>query len=264
MGADVHHSHKPHGNGWTEYLFEFLMVFLAVYFGFLAENIRERKVEKETAEISAKNLYKELIADSIVIQQMIEVRKIKESECAYFISYVVDSNLTTLNNRFYRSFSWAFLQTGRMLFEPEDGILSQLKYSGELSYFKSAELQKAIGELSVAIANVRARNEREYLMVEFYTRPFSIKYFDFAWLNALTRNGQVEFTDAMIQNLEVPINGKIPNLDDFDRKEAENMASYYLLMLRSTRMAQYAKYTSINQRLLDILRKEYPSSKEPD
>src|SRR6187399_457740 len=168
MEVEVPHSHQTPGKGWKHYFFDFLMLFLAVYCGFLAENIRESRVEDERAEVLAKNLYKEILADSIAIQQMIEVRKIKEVECSYFIAYVKDSNLTDLSNRFYRSFSWAFLQTGKILFEPEDGILNQLKNSGELRYFKSPELQAAVGELSVAIANIRARNEREYTMVEIY------------------------------------------------------------------------------------------------
>ena len=257
MEIEVPHSHEASGKGWKHYFFDFLMLFLAVYCGFLAENIRERRVEDERAEVLAKNLYKELIADSVVIQQMIEVRKIKEIECSYFIAYVKDSNLTTLSNRFYKSFSWAFLQTGKILFEPDDGIINQLKNSCELRYFRSAALQAAVGELNVAIANIRTRNEREYNMVEIYTRPFSIKFYDFEWLNALTKNGELEFTEAMLQNREVPINGSIPNIDKFDRKEAENIASYYLLMLHSTRMAQYARYTNSNHKLLEILRKNY-------
>ncbi len=258
MEIEVPHSHQERGKGLKQYFFDFLMLFLAVSCGFFAENIRESRVEDERAEVLAKNLYKEIIVDSIRIQQTIAVRKIKESECAYFISYVKDSSLTALSSRFYRSFSWAFIQTGRILFEPDDGILNQLKNSGELRYFKSADVQTAVGDLSVAIANIRARNEREYGMVEMYIRPFTLKYYDFAWLNALTRNGDYEFADAMLQNLEVPITGKIPNLEKFDRKEAENIASYYLLMLRSTRMAQYAKYTTANAMLLKILRKNYP------
>src|SRR5688572_21508242 len=110
MEIELPHNHAAQGKGWKHYFFDFLMLFLAVYCGFLAENIRERRVEVERAEVLAKNLYKEILADSIVVQQMIAVRKIKESECSYFISYVKDSNLTILSNRFYRSFSWAFLQ----------------------------------------------------------------------------------------------------------------------------------------------------------
>jgi len=256
MEIDVPH-HEEGKKGWKQYFFDFLMLFLAVFCGFLAENIREGRVEDERAVVLAKNLYKEVLADSIRVQQMIAVRKIKESECTYFIAYVKDSSLTKLSNRFYRSFSWAFIQTGRILFEPDDGILNQLKNSGELRYFKSAEFQSAVGALSVAIANIRARNDREYGMVEMYIRPFTLKYYDFNWLKELTRDGDLEFTAAMLHQVDVPITGKMPNLETFDRKEAENIASYYLLMLRSTRMAQYIKYTHANAHILKILRKEY-------
>jgi len=257
METHAHHIHKAPGNGWKHYFYEFLMLFLAVFCGFLAENFREHKVENERAEVLAKNLFKEILADSITVQQMVAVRERKESECNYFISYVKDSSLTTLSDQFYRSFSWALIQTGGILFEPNDGILNQLRNSGELRYFKNAELQSTVGQLSVAIANIRTRNEKEYSMVELYIRPFSLKYYDFDWYKALTQNGKLEFAQALFQNSEVSVKGKIPNVEKFDRKEAENIASYYLLMLHSTRMSQYAKYITTNHTLLEILRKEY-------
>ena len=41
-----HHSHTP-GKKWAHYFWEFLMLFLAVFCGFLAENFREHQVEKK-------------------------------------------------------------------------------------------------------------------------------------------------------------------------------------------------------------------------
>jgi hypothetical protein len=253
------HTHPQHTEkkNWKTYLWEFLMLFLAVFCGFMAENIREHKVEHERAKELAINLYKETLADSATVQHMMETRKIKENECSYFIAYVKDSSLTHLNDHFFHAFSWALIQTSRILFEPNDGILNQLKNSGELRYFKSPELQAAVGELSVAIANVRNRNDKEYSMVELYVRQFSLKYYDFTWYNALTQNGTLEFYEALMQNKPMPFNGKIPNLEKFDRKEAENLASYYLLMLHSTRVSQYTGYANSNHKLLQILRTEY-------
>jgi hypothetical protein len=43
---EVHH-HSHHPKKWKEYITEFLMLFLAVSLGFLAENLREGYVEKE-------------------------------------------------------------------------------------------------------------------------------------------------------------------------------------------------------------------------
>ncbi|HYK46032.1 MAG TPA: hypothetical protein VEV83_12725 [Parafilimonas sp.] len=43
---EVHHPHHvTHKKKWTEYLLEFSMLFLAVFLGFVAENLRERQVE---------------------------------------------------------------------------------------------------------------------------------------------------------------------------------------------------------------------------
>src|ERR1043165_552930 len=155
---EVHH-HSHHGKKkWTEYFWEFLMLFLAVFAGFLAENQREHYVEDQRAKALAKNLYKELLTDSISVQQCIENRKKKESDCKYFIDYVKDSNLTNLSGRFFPAFTSALIQIQYIIFEPNDGILNQLRNSGELRYFKSSELQSGIGKLGLKIAYVRTRN----------------------------------------------------------------------------------------------------------
>src|SRR5437762_288818 len=49
METHAHHLHKAPGKKWTHYFFEFLMLFLAVFAGFLAENWREHIVEKHRA-----------------------------------------------------------------------------------------------------------------------------------------------------------------------------------------------------------------------
>jgi hypothetical protein len=233
------------------------MLFLAVFAGFLAENEREHYVEDQRAKRLAKNLYKEIYADSIVVQQKIALRNIKESECAYFINYVKDSNLTTLSTRFYPAFTWTFLQSAQLLFEPNDGILNQLRNSGELRYFKNSELQANIGQLSVSIANIRSRNEKEYGFIEFYLRPFSIKHYDFRWYDEFIQKGQITLLDALKEKRQIQFTGNITDIGGFKRKEAENMASYYLLMLRGTRQTHYIPYTTLNHQLLEILRKEY-------
>jgi hypothetical protein len=258
METHAHHLHKAPGNKFWHFFFEFLMLFLAVFCGFLAENLREHYVENQRAEELAKNLYSEILADSININKIIALRKIKENECTYFISYVKDSSLTTLSDRFYPAFSWALiLQTSHILFEPNDGILDQLRNSGELRYFRSSELQAAVGKLSVAIANIRSRHDKEYSMVEVYLRPFTLKFYDFNWYESLCQHGSLDLYSALNQKVKAKVQGKIPNLDKFNRKEAENLASYYLLILRGTRIAQYTEYATINHQLLQILRKEY-------
>jgi hypothetical protein len=64
METHAHHLHKAPGKKWTHYLFEFLMLFLAVFCGFLAENFREHVVEKERAKQYIKSFYEDLKTDT--------------------------------------------------------------------------------------------------------------------------------------------------------------------------------------------------------
>ena len=255
---EVHHHPQVEKKGFKEYFFEFLMIFLAVTMGFFAETIRENISENAKAKELANSLYKEIYADSIAVRQKIEYRLSKESASVYFIKYVKDSNLVNLSEKFFPSFAMALINTSTMLFEPEDGILSQLKNSGALRYFKSIGLQEQIGKLGVSIANVRNRNEKEYSFVEMYIRPFSLKHFDFNWYNAFTLQGKLSIVEALRNpDVHVPVKGVISNPDEFKRKEAENIASYYLLLMRTTRLTIYSGYIKSNSELLEALRKEY-------
>jgi len=46
MEVHKHPHHVTHKKKWTEYLLEFFMLFLAVFLGFVADNIRENSVER--------------------------------------------------------------------------------------------------------------------------------------------------------------------------------------------------------------------------
>src|SRR3982750_3142620 len=159
---EVHaHTHTPRKK-WYHYLWEFLMLFLAVFCGFLAENIREHSIEHQREKEYAQALYDEFFADSVGFSNKIKARSEKEKDCDYLWSYIKDSSLTELPKAFYPAYTTVFYLINSYTFEPKDGVLSQLKSSGSLRYFKDPELQKLFGDISVAINNVRYRNEQDY------------------------------------------------------------------------------------------------------
>ncbi len=59
-----HHSHHEGKKTWRSYFWEFLMLFLAVFCGFLAENFRETLVNNEKAHHYIQNLVADLKADT--------------------------------------------------------------------------------------------------------------------------------------------------------------------------------------------------------
>src|SRR6185369_10657067 len=68
---EVHsHTHTSRKK-WTHYLWEFLMLFLAVFCGFLAENIREHKVERDREKQFILGLVDDLVEDTITLRDVV-------------------------------------------------------------------------------------------------------------------------------------------------------------------------------------------------
>ena len=68
-----HHAHIHSKSKWKEYLFQFFMLFLAVFCGFLAEYQLEHKIEHDREEVYMHSMIEDLIADTLAIHDM-EVR----------------------------------------------------------------------------------------------------------------------------------------------------------------------------------------------
>jgi hypothetical protein len=69
--------HKAPGHGWKHYLFEFLMLFLAVFCGFLAENYRESRAKHQPAQELVASLLEDLQHDTAQLNMLIKYREIK-------------------------------------------------------------------------------------------------------------------------------------------------------------------------------------------
>ena len=260
MEVHKHPHHVTHKKKWPEYLLEFFMLFLAVFLGFLAENIRETKVEHERENEYAKALYDEFYADSVSFTNKINARLGKERDCDYLNSYIKDSSLTDLPKEFYPAYTTVFYLINSYTFEPKDGVLSQLKSSGSLRYFKNVALQKLFGDISVAINNVRYRNEQEY---QFFANPvknFMLQHYDFNWINSLRRNDERSSNLELInlyRKSDTLIKAGILNLPSFNRGEAGNMILFYKTMVVSSRTLQLNDYIQANQKILQVLRENY-------
>ena len=140
---EVHHHSHSSRKKWTHYFWEFIMLFLAVFCGFMAENIREHKIEQDRAKEFTKSLVQDLQNDTAAITT--------EKKSARLYIAVVDSLLklskTPLEGRqasqfsFYTRFTyWTVpVSWSRNTFE-------QIKNSGSLRYFKNGQLLKKMLE----------------------------------------------------------------------------------------------------------------------
>ncbi len=255
---EVHHHPHVEKKNFKEYLLEGLMIFLAVSMGFVAENIRESLTENHKAQELARSLYLEVKADSIAIQQKIDLRMRKEQQMVYLRDFLRDSSLENLGSKVGIAFFWSYQVVARVLFEPQDGILSQLKNSNTLKFYKSIELQNAIGKYSVSINRVRIRNEQEYNIVDNFIRKESITHFDYKWYEKVNKDGQLSVYQMTELNPVPEFSYTIQNKNSFNRSESAGIESQYLLTVRGTTQVNYQEFMNANHQLLVVLRKNYP------
>ena len=70
---EIHHPHHPtHKKKWTEYLLEFVMLFLAVFLGFLAENKREHIVNTRKEKYYMQSMVEDLQKDTATFRRIIQ------------------------------------------------------------------------------------------------------------------------------------------------------------------------------------------------
>jgi hypothetical protein len=133
---EVHaHSHTARKK-WTHYLWEFLMLFLAVFCGFLAEYQLEHKVEQEKGKQYIKSFYEDLATDSSHFNSLISTFQTKlsvlQNLSSCYDSLLSDrppKNLTTI---IQNTFDFPDMVN-------TDRTLQQLKNAGGLRLLKAAD-----------------------------------------------------------------------------------------------------------------------------
>src|SRR5258706_14718992 len=142
---EVHaHSHTERKK-WTHYLWEFLMLFLAVFCGFLAENFREHTVEHKRAKQFALSLLSDIKADTVALNTAISYgnKKIKDIDSLILqIEQPIKKWEATLIYKYEGT-------AGRIRpFAHNSGTYEQMKTSGSLRYFKQ-ELTDLLNQYDV-------------------------------------------------------------------------------------------------------------------
>jgi hypothetical protein len=261
MEVHKHPHHVMHKKKWNEYLLEFFMLFLAVFLGFVAENIREHIAETNHAKELAKNFFEEVRNDSIVASKKVANRIKQENALIDLAKYLKDSSLTKdVSKTFVLNFIYGIYFRTPSVFEPKTVILEQLKNSGSLRYFKNEELQKGIGDLSVAINNIKDRQELENQTRLQYINPIIIDHYDFDFEAELTQHRKLDIFTALTEyendNRTVPFHLK--SIEKIDKERLINILQFYAgAALTSTRKIHFQNYMELNTRVLKLLREEY-------
>src|SRR6186713_1758493 len=87
---EVHHHAHTSRKKWTHYFWEFLMLFLAVFCGFLAEYQLEHKIESDRGKQYVLSMYEDLKMDTIALNSIITNRN-KRNEMLDSLFYLIDN-----------------------------------------------------------------------------------------------------------------------------------------------------------------------------
>ena len=211
---EVHHHAHTSRKKWTHYFWEFFMLFLAVFCGFLAEYALEHKIEADREKQYARSMVEDLKLDTAALNRIIRLRTnrhvILDSLSLLLNETVNSSDLSTL---YYYS-----LQTGRIAtfqFIYNDRTIQQLKNSGSLRLIRNKIVSDSITLYYSSIRrleNVQEREERNFQDL----KPYRLRIFDGRiYDKMLTNNDRIWRPDgnpALLQYTKDDLNGFIGNL----------------------------------------------------
>jgi hypothetical protein len=133
---EVHHHSHTARKKWTHYLWEFLMLFLAVTLGFLVENQREHYIENKREKQYVQSFYEDLTADELDLENNIEYLR-GQAKAADSLE-VLMKNVTTKQpaNGIYMYLREITRSSAGLLY-PNDRTIVQLRNAGGMRLIKN-------------------------------------------------------------------------------------------------------------------------------
>lgn len=156
MEVHKHPHHVTNKKKWSEYLLEFIMLFLAIFLGFLAENYREQEVNEKIEKKNIESFIASVQKDSARLAINIE-------QCQYKIK-LIDSLGKIPGNFNDTSFQKPFFNYARQLtkyegYMPDESAFLQMQYSGTLRLIKKQNITDSILKYQTQNAVIKGQRE---------------------------------------------------------------------------------------------------------
>lgn len=182
---EVHHHSHTERKKFTHYLWEFLMLFLAVTLGFLVENLREHYVEHRRAKEFAILFFNDLKNDTSYLKKISEVQFFNLKEEDSLIDLLKTSRYASNNYLFVDHFNKA---ATLLFFRPAFPVnFEQAKNSGSLRYFKSIELISTLSGLDQHLEETAELFKSRNNFILQYLTPFAIQNLNTLQYDIFTR-----------------------------------------------------------------------------
>ena len=241
---EVHaHTHTPRKK-WTHYFFEFLMLFLAVFAGFLAENQREHYVEGLREKQFIHSITEDLNVDIYMLDSIIRTRKNMDKLMDTLLYIMNYSDPKKHGNEIYYYTRW-IPRTYR--FNTNDRTLTQLRNAGNWRLIKNKKVSERISTYDNLVRTLTAYIEE---------REESLVLILYQSINKMFYNKEFE---KMLNGLSFNRPQNNPQLLTYDKKELNEFcnrvhfrknSNFYFITVAGKLLSE-AKLT------LETIREEY-------
>jgi hypothetical protein len=243
---EVHaHAHTARKK-WTHYFWEFLMLFLAVFCGFLAENIREHSVERHREKEYMVALIKDLQSDLTGLSDAAGAKMKRITMADSINAFFEKGDFKNSSADIY--FLGAHLGF-RSYFNPNDGTIQQLKNAGGLRLIKKRDVVDSLQRYTNFMRELLKLQDLEETQLEEYRKTMS-SVFDAAIFNKMVPGkGRLSITKP----------AAIPRLMTNDSQKINDL-NMKILLVKSNRMSQIEYFMVLNgyaTSLINQIKKEY-------
>ena len=250
-----HHSHSPNPDShrgrkkWTHYFWEFLMLFLAVFCGFLAEYQLEHKIERDRAQEFAESLIADLKKDTA--QFISDLKQID------FVAPRIDTFRTLAQTKNINDFpggTWYYyarFTSWYFSFNSNNATIEQLKSSGSLRYFTNKDVINAIAQYDKICRSLKELYNYEQPIINntiaLRNKIFNAAYFGPIWDFKTPRENIDSFmrTDIKFLNNNMAMLIELANYCQISVSDYAGRKYDYLMALK------------LGSNLLMVLKKEY-------
>lgn len=137
-----HHGHVHHQKKWKEYIFQFFMLFLAVFCGFLAEYQLEHVIEHNREKEYIVSLVEDLKLDTASLNNRIQFTRNVSSSIDSLLFYLYHPEIEKHTNKIYYGIR-GILAKG-IPFNNHDRTVTQLKNAGGLRLIRNKSVSDSI------------------------------------------------------------------------------------------------------------------------
>jgi hypothetical protein len=240
---EVHaHTHTPRKK-WTHYFWEFLMLFLAVFCGFLAEYQLEHKIEKDREKVYMQNMLEDLEADIAVYADYASRNAV--------IYDLVDTLKELIKNPDRKKHISKLTYTARIItakwkkVAPVKRTYEEMKSSGHLRLIRKKEVSGSVSSYYSSLSELDTYNDVGMTWANNYAQAIAKIFDGEALLKIIKEKREVSLTeDALLSEDRITIN------------ELLTSAGYFLGALSlNDNVAAIRKDAAL--RLIEQINKEY-------